>query len=33
LLRSLHADPRFQALLTRMKLADESQRGGADVKA
>jgi len=32
LLRNLHTDPRFQALLTRMKLADESQRGGAEVK-
>jgi TolB-like protein len=32
LLRNLHGDPRFQALLTRMKLTGESQSGGTDVQ-
>jgi eukaryotic-like serine/threonine-protein kinase len=32
LLRNLHGDPRFQALLTRMRLTGESQSGGTDVK-
>jgi TolB-like protein len=32
LLRNLHGDPRFQELLTRMRLTGQSQSGGTDVQ-